>query len=559
MALKALQLRKKIDLKKKERAALTASMEALAERERELATAIDEAETEQDMQDVEAAVDQLNQEKDAAAQNAEALDQAINELETELAAEEAAQNTEPPAAHAPTGEERSKKIMNTPETRAVFFGMTYQERDAFIAREDVKEFLDTARGAMAQKRAISNVGLTIPEVMMELIRHEVAHQSRLLPYVRVRTVKGETRQNIIGNVPEAVWMEACGNLNELNLGFNQLEMDGYQVGGYIPVCNATLQDSDVALASEIMEALSGSIAKAIDKAILFGDGTKKPIGIVTRLALTSQPAWWDTNAPAFTDLHTSNIQKINIDGTTGAAFFSSLIEKLAIAKPWYNNEGLFWVMNRKTHLHIMAKALQFNSAAALVANTELFPIIGGAVVEFEDDQIADNEIIGGFGGNYGVAEREGAKIESSDQVFWLKNMTAFKGWARYDGKPLAGEAFVVVNFANTDPTTTATFPTDYANTPINDLIVTAAASGSNTGKTVLTVSGTVAQSDPDLQYKLGDYSFKTGDTAPSGFADLTSGTTEITAAAGKNITVIELDGNDRIVSVGHVKSVPKTA
>ena len=56
--------------------------------------------------------------------------------------------------------------MNTPETREKFFGMTYQERDAFLAREDVKEFMGTVRGAMAQKRAVSNVGLTIPVVML---------------------------------------------------------------------------------------------------------------------------------------------------------------------------------------------------------------------------------------------------------------------------------------------------------------------------------------------------------------------------------------------------------
>ena len=559
MALKALQLRKKIDLKKKERDALTASMAALAEREKELATAIDEAETEQDMQDVEAAVEQLNQDKDAAAQSAEALDQAITELETELAAEEAVQNTDPPAGPVPAGNERSKPTMNTPETRGQFFGLTYQERDAFIAREDVKDFLFTVRGAIAQKRAISNVGLTIPIVMLDLIRHEVAHQSRLLPFVNLRNVKGETRQNIMGDVPEAIWTEACDWINELDLSFTQVEVDGYQISGYMVACNATLQDSDVALATEIITAIGGGMAKGVDKAILFGTGTKMPIGIVTRLAQTSQPASWDTNGPAWTDLHTSNIQKLNIDGTTGAAFFSSLIEKLAIAKPWYNNRGLFWVMNRKTHLHIKAKALAFDNTAALVSNTDIFPVIGGTVIEFEDDQIADNEIIGGFGGNYLMVEREGSGFDSSDKIgkFWLKNQTVFKGWARYDGKPLAGEAFVVVNFANTDPTTTATFPTDYANTAMNDLVVVAAASASNSGKTVLTVSGTIAQSDPDLQYKLGDYSFETGDKAPSGFADLTSGTTEITAAAGKNITVIELDGNDRIVSVGHVKSIPK--
>ena len=426
-----------------------------------------------------------------------------------------------------------------------------------MAREDVKDFLGSVRGAMSQKRAITNVGLTIPVVFLDLVRHEVARLSRLLPFVRLRSVRGETRQNIMGDVPEAVWMEACGELNELDLGFNQVEVDGFQIGGYIAVCNASLMDSDVALASEIIIAMGGAMAKGIDKAILFGDGVKKPIGIVTRLAQTSQPAGWDSHAPAWTDLHTSNIQKLNIDGSTGAAFFSSLIEKLAIAKPYYNSDGLFWVMNRKTHLHIKAKALQFDSSAALVSNTNIFPVIGGTVIEFEDDKIQDNEIIGGFGGNYLMAEREGAVFEASDQVFWLKNQTAFKAWARYDGKPLAGEAFVVVNFANTDPTTTATFPEDYANTPINDLTVTAAVGGTS-GKTVLTVSGTVAQSDPDLQYKLGNYNFSTDDKAPSGFADLTSGSTNITAAAGKTITVIELDGNDRIVSVGHVISVPKT-
>ena len=61
-----------------------------------------------------------------------------------------------------------------------------------------------------------------------------------------------------------------------------------------------------------------------------------------------------------------------------------------------------------------------------------------------------------------------------------------------------------------------------------------------------------------LKYKLGYYSFDTGDKLPTGFDDLTSGTTAITAAAGKKITVVELDGNSRIVSEGVVVSVPKT-
>lgn len=556
MALKVLLLRKQKENKEKELAELRAKDADFERREEELTTAISEVENDEQRGQVEEMVTAFETERKAHRDAISALEEEVRGLTDQIKAEEEKQDTTPPAEEHRSENERGDKNM---EIRTEFFGMNMQERTAFFADEGVTGFLRSVRGAMGEKRAINNVGLTIPVVMLDLLRKESAKQSRLLPFVRMRHVSGETRQNVMGNIPEAVWMEACGTLNELDLTFNQVEVDGYQVGGYIPVCNATLQDSDVALATEIMTALSGAIAKAIDKAILFGTGVKMPVGIVTRLAQTAQPANWDSNGPAWTDLHSTNVQQINIDASPGSAFFAALIEKLAIAKPIYNSDGLFWVMNRKTHLHIKAKALAFDSSAALQSNTNLFPVIGGTVIEMEDDRIADNDIIGGFGGNYLMAEREGAMLESSDQVFWLKNQTAFKGWARYDGKPVAGEAFVIVNFANSSPTTTASFPEDYANTAMNDLAIVATASTNQIGKTVLTVSGALADDTPVLKYKLGAFDFDTGAALPSGFSALTSGTTEITAGAGKTITVVELDGNDRIVSEGQVKSVPKSA
>ena len=221
-------------------------------------------------------------------------------------------------------------------------------------------------------------------------------------------------------------------------------------------------------------------------------------------------------------------------------------------------------MNRKTHLHIMAKALAFDASAALQASTTLMPIIGGTVVEFEDTEIQDNEIIGGFFDNYLLAERAGLRIGKSEEVFFLQDMTAFKATARYDGKPIFGEAFVIVNFANTSPATTATFPTDWANTDLNELAV-AAAAGTAAGDTVLTVTGYLADETPVLYYKLGTQKVKAGDTiAVSGtgaWTALTSGTTQITAAAGKQITVVELNAaaasGGVVVSAGKVASVPK--
>lgn len=551
--LKTLLLRKRIDNKKKELEALKAK--DFSEREAQLKQAIDEVETEEHRTEIEAMVNDFDTEKADHDKAIADLEQEITGLEKDLAAEEEAQGTNPPAEQKPVEERKDEKDMK--KTRDSNVTMTTRDRLAnMVTRDEVKDYLVEVRTAIKEKRAITNVGLTIPDVMLELIREEIAHNSRLLPFVNVRPVTGTARQNITGAIPEAVWTEMCANLNELALTFNQVEVDGYKVGGYIAICNAVLEDSDVALASEIVTAIGGAIAKALDKAILFGTGTKMPTGIVTRLAQTSQPSDWGTNAPAWVDLHTTNIQKLNIKSTRGAEFFEALVVALGIAKPVYSSDGLFWVMNRKTHLDIMAKALAFNAQAALVANTTMMPIIGGTVVEFEDNEISDYEIIGGFGGNYLLAERAGIEFANSDIPLFLQDQTVFKGTARYDGLPVAGKAFTVVNYNNTDPTTTKTFPTDYANADMNDLTIVAAA-GSAAGDTVLTVSGTIAQSDPVLKYKVGTPAVEVGGTA-TGFTTLTSGTTQITAAAGKKITVVELDANSRIVSSGVVVSVPNT-
>jgi hypothetical protein len=254
-------------------------------------------------------------------------------------------------------------------------------------------------------------------------------------------------------------------------------------------------------------------------------------------------------------LHTSNILKLNIDGTTGAAFYASLIAALGIAKPDYSDGKVFWAMNRKTHIKLMTKALAFDAAAALLAGVNnQMPIVGGTIEEIEI--VGDNEIVGGFGSLFMLAEREGASVESSEHARFVKNQTGFKGYARYDGMPVFGEAFVLVNFANADGATSSTFPTDYANTDIGALAVTSAASATKSDDTVITVTGKEA-SGTTLAYKVAGkaVAVNNGDI-PVGFTDWT-GLTEITAATGKIITVVELNGDGRAIKVGSCSVVAK--
>ena len=485
MALKTLMLRRQIDLKKKALGELNDKLSGFSAREAELEQAIAEVETDEQRSAVEEMISTFETERSDAQAAADQLTEEIRNLESELEGEEAQQDTNAP------GEGETPAVIAAEENRGGYTAMNrrfrdfnQQERAAFLENESVRSFLGEVRSAIAEKRALTGVGLTIPEVMLGLVREEMAATSKLLPFVDLRSVSGKGRQNVMGKISEGVWTEMCANLNELNLTFNQVEVDGYKVGGFVAICNAVLEDSDAALANEIITAIGKAIAKALDKAILFGDGSKKPVGIATRLAASSQPAWWGTNEPAFTDLHTSNIQTINVNAQSGAAFFVALLAKLGIAKPKYSGEGLFWAMNRKTHLDILAKALAVNAQGAYVAGTQLMPIVGGTVIEFEDDELADYEIIGGFGGNYLLAERAGIEFDSSKDYLFVQDQTVFKGTARYDGRPLAGEAFVIVNYNNTAPTTSATFADDEANS-VQDIRLnthTGAISGTGTLK-----------------------------------------------------------------------------
>jgi len=480
------------------------------------------------------------------------LSDEIAKLQAELDEVNSRAKAIPAPDHTPQATPEERKDEPYMQNRTKFFGMTREERDQFIARDDVKTFLTDVR---AVKRGVTNGALLVPEVVLEVLRNNLEQYSKLLRFVTVRPVKGTARQSIVGAAPEGVWMEAEGELNELTMTFNQIEVDGYMVGGVIFVHNNLLKDSDFALASEIMSQLGKAIGKGIDRAILFGTGTNMPVGIATRLAQTSAPANWGTYAPTWVDLHTTNVLKLNIDGTTGAAFYASLIAALGVAKPNYTDGKAFWVMNRATHIKLMTKALAFDAAAALLAGVNnQMPILGGDIVE--DENMANNNIIGGFGAAYLLAEREGAELASSEHVRFVQNQTAFKGYGRYDGMPVFGEAFVQVSFANADATTSSTFPTDYANTDIGVLGVTAAAHSSAAGKTVLTVTG-AESTGTTLAYKIGDYTVRNGQKVV-GYTTFTSGTTGIEAAAGKIITVVELNSAGLAIKVGKAASVPKT-
>jgi len=462
-------LRKKLDELKSKDADFEQRKSELQKREAELEAAIDEI-TEDTSEEDKTAVDESVEafEKDQEAFNEEfkqheeekqKLEDEIRKLQAEL--DELNNRAKNPVTKT-ENHERKEEGGEIRMKRGFFTGMNRSEINTFIARDDVKEFLARVREFKGEKRAVTGAELTIPEVMLDLLRDNLYRYSKLITKVRLRSVGGKARQNIMGAVPEGIWTEAVGKLNELSIGFNQVEVDGYKVGGYIAIPNSTLEDSDLNLASEILDALGQALGLAVDKAILYGTGVKMPIGIATRLSQTEKPSNWGANAPEWANLSTTNLLKFDPTGMTSEEFFSELLLYLGVARPNYSSGGTFWAMNRKTRMKLLSKAVTFNAAGALVAGmNNTMPIEGGDIVELPF--IPDNDIIGGYGDLYLLAERAGASLASSEHVKFTEDQTVFRGTARYDGMPVFGEGFVIVNINNVAPTTSMSFAQDTAN------------------------------------------------------------------------------------------------
>ena len=348
--------------------------------------------------------------------------------------------------------------------RELFGKMSDAQRVEMFEREDVKKFNEQIRTCITEKRALPNVGVLIPEVYLGLIRENIERYSKLYSHVNVKPLKGEGRMTIMGNIPEAVWTEMCANLNELDLGFNDVEVDGYKVGGFIPVCNANLEDSEIDLAAEIITAIGQAIGKALDKAILYGKGVKMPLGIVTRLAQTSAPQNAPATARPWTNLSTTNIKALNAS-LEGLTLYRQIMLDSAAAKGKYSRGEKVWVMNETTYTQLKAAMMSVNASGAVVSSINgTLPVIGGIVEVL--DFIPDNIIIGGYFDLYLLAERAGTRIGQSEHTRFLQDQTVFKGTARYDGLPVIAEAFVALGLNGVTPTADMLFAPDEANSDV---------------------------------------------------------------------------------------------
>ena len=464
MAIRTIILRKKISDQKKALEALISKRDGfdqaraeLEKREAEIVKAIEEANTDEERSAVEEAADLFDSDKQAFENDVAETDKQISDIENEVSEmeqelsqiEDEQNRSVPPPPEKPVDDETPKKTTKKSGGKRTMFKtrairqMSVVEREALIAREDTQAFLKQIRTLIAEKRGLSGGEYTISETIMGLINEDVIEYSKLYKHCRVTRLSGKGREIVMGTAPEAFWEEACDPIYELAASMTQVEVDQFKVAGYIPLCNALLEDSDIDLLDEVMSLILQSIGFALDKAIIYGTGVKMPTGVVTAID--------DDDAIKLT-----NEVKIGTTDSVGIKLFQALLGAVAETENRYARGELTWVMNGKTYRRLQSESLSINAAGLLVSAVNgTFPVLGGAmeVLTF----IPDKNIVVGYFELYVLAERKGMTIDQSEHVKFIQDQTVVRGRARYDGKPAIVKAFAVIAFDNTDPTTSVDF------------------------------------------------------------------------------------------------------
>lgn len=293
----------------------------------------------------------------------------------------------------------------------------------YYERSEVKDFYDQFKNL----RAVTGGELTIPEVVVNRIMDIMGDFTTLYPLVDKITVKGTTRILVDTDTTAATWIEQKAAIPVGDVGtITAIDFDGFKVGKVTFVDNYLLNDSIINLDDYVTKKIARAIAKALDIAIVNGEGpsSKQPTGIVPSLKTEHK-----------------------VDAEANENLIKNTVKHIGLIDAGEDTVGeIVAVMKRSTYYNrFLEFSIQVNAEGNVVGKLPNLkqPDLLGLPVVFNNSLAVDEVLFGEFD-KYTLIERESITIDNSEHVKFVEDQTAFRGKGRFDGKPTNIDAFVLV-------------------------------------------------------------------------------------------------------------------
>lgn len=338
--------------------------------------------------------------------------------------------------------ENSERIQNRLLEEAKNFNVANADQQTLAARgfrtltNEERKYYNEVK----DKSGLENVPM--PRTIFDRVFEDLRTEHPLLSKITFQNTTGITEVVTRTNdVETAFWGPLCDEIKKkLENGFKIERVDLYKVSAYLPLCKAMLDLGPEWLDRFVRESLYESIAGALEKAILVGDGDNMPIGMTRQLDEVSGGKHQEKEATPLTDLKPATIG-------------SEIMSKLTKGKVRTVGEVLL-IVNPADYWSKLFPIFTFQTRDGEYRK-QVLPFNGEVI---QSVHVPVGKMVVGEARDYFVGIGSQMEIDYSDEYRFLDDQRVYIAKQYANGRPISDDAFLYLDISkmNNNPSADGT-------------------------------------------------------------------------------------------------------
>lgn len=292
------------------------------------------------------------------------------------------------------------------------------------------------------KQAIANMGLSLPETVINTVFDELEHSHPLLSKINFLPSRGAVKLLVnTADYQQAAWGELCAEIvKEVETSFTEVDVGLMKVSAFLPVCKSMLDMGPEWIDRFVRRTLYEVLANGLEYAIISGTGKNMPIGMDRQVGAgvsVVDGAYPQKTLTPITDLTPATV--------------GDLLSKLAkdANGKTRNVRNVLLLVNPEDYYQKVMPATTIQAPDGTYRNDVLpYP-----VTVIQSPAVTKGEAIFGLAHRYfGSAGTDiGGKIEYSDHQQFLQDRRCYLIKAYANGFPMDNNAFLRLNITDLQP------------------------------------------------------------------------------------------------------------
>jgi HK97 family phage major capsid protein len=270
----------------------------------------------------------------------------------------------------------------------------------------------------------SEGGYTVPDEFEHALVEALQEENIMRGLVHViKTSSGDRKIPLVTTKGSAFWVEEEAAISESDDAFGQITLSAHKVGSMIRISEELLNDSAFDLATYITREFARRVGAAEEEAILTGDGSHKPTGLL-HASLGAEPGVTAAALAAITADELIDLQHSLKAGYRRRASYIMNDATVKLLRKLKDGNGQYlWQPGL-----LLGQPDTLLNQKVLTSNYMPLPAAGNAAILYGDFSY------------YWLADREGHSLQRLNELYAATDQVGFKITQRVDGRLILREA-----------------------------------------------------------------------------------------------------------------------